>query len=129
MDLKRILEQQKQTNFIDLLNRMEKIEAEMQVLKYHHQNTLKISRSKSLDKERKPIFKREDTHYDFSSIVLGLENETDAKSEKKLTDRKETSRPPLPKDNQKTQNTLQENKSEPNVRREDRQIFKRNPVL
>jgi hypothetical protein len=52
----------------------------MQILKYHHQNTLKVSRTKSLDKERKPIFKREDNQYDFSSIVLGLESEQDFKS-------------------------------------------------
>lgn len=30
----------------------------MQILKYHQQNSIKISRTKSLDKDRKPIFKR-----------------------------------------------------------------------
>ena len=51
----------------------------MQILKYHQQNTIKISRTKSLDKDRKPIFKREDSVYDFSSVILGLE-ETDKDS-------------------------------------------------
>lgn len=57
----------------ELSEKMEKIEAEMQILKYHQQNTIKISRTKSLDKDRKPIFKREDSVYDFSSVILGLE--------------------------------------------------------
>lgn len=52
----------------------------MQILKYHQQNTLKVSRTKSLDKERKPIFKREDNQYDFSSIVLGLDSEAELHS-------------------------------------------------
>lgn len=52
---------------------MDRIEAEMQILKYHQQNTIKISRTKSLDKDRKPIFKRDDSVYDFSSVILGLE--------------------------------------------------------
>jgi uncharacterized protein (DUF3084 family) len=58
----------------ELVEKMEKIEAEMQVLKYH-QFSMKNSRSKSLDKERKPIFKKDMETYDFSSVILGLEGE------------------------------------------------------
>ena len=76
----RMGEQQKVSLSADLLDRKEKIEAQMQILKYHQQNTLKVSRTKSLDKERKPIFKREDNQYDFSSIVLGLDSEADIHS-------------------------------------------------
>jgi len=45
----------------------------MQILKYHQQLSMKNSRSKSLDKGRKPIFKRDNENYDFSSVILGLE--------------------------------------------------------
>jgi hypothetical protein len=117
-DLRRICEQLRQPPGADLLERMEKIEAQMQILKYHQQNTLKVSRSKSLDKERKPIFKRDDTQYDFSSIVLGLDSEADARSEKLISEKKDSTRPPLPKDSIKVEKPLQENKNEPVIRKE-----------
>ena len=61
-----------QQDLSDVLSRIEKIEAEMQLLRYHQQFELKTSRTKSLDKERKPIFKKSDDQYDFSSVILGL---------------------------------------------------------
>lgn len=76
---------------------MERLEAQVQILKYHHQNTMKVSRTKSLDKERKPIFKRDDSQVDFSSIVLGLENDP-PRSDANIAP---TSKPPLPKDSTK----------------------------
>lgn len=115
-DLRRICEQLKLPQGAELLERMEKIEAQMQILNYHQQNTLKVSRSKSLDKERKPIFKRDDNQYDFSSIVLGLESESEVRSQKQTAEKKESARPPLPKEPSKT--ALQENKSEPAIRKE-----------
>ena len=57
----------------ELSEKMERIETEMQILKYHQQHPTNISRTKSLDKDRKPIFKRDDSVYDFSSVILGLE--------------------------------------------------------
>lgn len=79
--------------------KMDRIEAEMQILKYHQQNTIKISRTKSLDKDRKPIFKRDDSVYDFSSVILGLEEtDKDNKSEKPIIEKRESiAKPPLPK--------------------------------
>ena len=56
----------------DVVAKIEKIEAEMQLLRYHQQFELKTSRTKSLDKERKPIFRRSDDQYDFTSVILGL---------------------------------------------------------
>jgi len=41
-----------------VMDKMDKIEAEMKILKYHQQFSLRNSRSQSLDKERKPIFKK-----------------------------------------------------------------------
>lgn len=76
---------------------MERLEAQVQILKYHHQNTLKVSRTKSLDKERKPIFKKDDSQVDFSSIVLGLDNDP-PRSDKNIIS---TFKPPLPKDTTK----------------------------
>ena len=75
-DVQRVKTQHGLQELAEISEKMERIEAEMQILKYHQQNTIKISRTKSLDKDRKPIFKREDSVYDFSSVILGLE-ETD----------------------------------------------------
>lgn len=78
-DVQRVKTQHGLQELAEISEKMERIEAEMQILKYHQQNTIKISRTKSLDKDRKPIFKREDSVYDFSSVILGLE-ETDKNS-------------------------------------------------
>ena len=75
-DVQRVKTQHGLQELAEISEKMERIESEMQILKYHQQNTIKISRTKSLDKDRKPIFKREDSVYDFSSVILGLE-ETD----------------------------------------------------
>lgn len=78
-DVQRVKTQHGLQELAEISEKMERIESEMQILKYHQQNTIKISRTKSLDKDRKPIFKREDSVYDFSSVILGLE-ETDKNS-------------------------------------------------
>lgn len=54
-DVRRIAEQHRLTQPSasfpgELVERMERLEAQVQILKYHHQNTLKVSRTKSLDK-------------------------------------------------------------------------------
>ena len=77
-----------------MVEKLEKVEAEVQVLKYNQQLTLKSSRTRSLDKERKPIFKKGSSeNYDFSSVILGLE-ESEVKSETRIPDLK--TKPPLP---------------------------------
>ena len=99
----------------EVLEKIDKMEAEVQVLKYNQQLSLKSSRTRSLDKERKPIFKRgHSENYDFSSVILGLE-EAEVKSESKIPDIK--AKPPLPPAQHKTI-------SVPN-----RESPKRNPIL
>jgi len=72
-DLRQIKDNSKnQHDLSDVVAKIEKVEAEVQLLRYHQQFELKTSRTKSLDKERKPIFRRSDDQYDFTSVILGL---------------------------------------------------------
>lgn len=58
-DINRLEKQNKvQNNLAEVVEKLDKIQAEMQILRYHQQFELKTSRAKSFDKERKPIFRR-----------------------------------------------------------------------
>lgn len=72
--IRKLAECHNESDLGELFQKMDKIEADIQVLKYHQQSALKNSRAKSLDKERKPIFKKYSEHFDFSSIIMGVEN-------------------------------------------------------
>jgi hypothetical protein len=101
IDLRREVQQigqyaKQQQGMSDVFERLEKVEAEMQLLRYHQQFELKSSRAKSFDKERKPIFSRKDSeHEDFSSLVLGLESDSKVpKPDKRVLETKVMSKPP-----------------------------------
>lgn len=88
----------------EIKDKLDKIEAEMQLLRYQQQLELRTSRARSYDKERKPIFKKDRDHEDFGSLVLGLDSaekkssqdEKKGKQCEKILERKELNKPPLP---------------------------------
>lgn len=101
----------KEQSLSEVMEKLDKIEAEMQLLRYQQQFELRTSRARSFDKERKPIF-RKDSNEDFATI-LGVEQEIrQAKSEKRILEVKElNSKPPLPPDPSKI-SLLVESKSD-----------------
>ena len=109
----------------DVVAKIEKIEAEMQLLRYHQQFELKTSRTKSLDKERKPIFRRSDDQYDFTSVILGLQTQSKSNIENKGKEKYEMPKPPLPKDSTRTksQSALKSEKNQSESRKANRNVL------